>query len=149
MKTLTLLAILSLLAACPAQGPKGDTGPRGQTGPQGPPGMGTQGPVGPKGGGLYTSRQDVYCKQAMGARSDAGYGLRVACDDPNDLGLIGSCEGVSTPNSFLVSNAPGGWGDTAGSSFPPDWSCRWTFDPGPGPAELPLATANICCIKHQ
>lgn len=152
MKHLLILIPLCCNVACSdaeglrgEQGPQGPPGEIGATGPQGP-----QGSAGATGGGLYTSRQDVYCKQLLGARADAGFVLEVECNDPADPPLIGSCDGVTDPNAMLSTNRPGGWGDTTSSLAKSTWICTWTFpSQGVTPAELPGATANICCIKHR
>src|SRR5215216_279754 len=88
MRTLSLLCLAGALIGCPPQGTPGEQGPPGERGPAGPPGP--PGDAGPPGGGLYRTRQDVYCKTANGTTQAAAYGLELRCDHVDDLGLIGS-----------------------------------------------------------
>lgn len=144
----TILAIgVVLVAGCLARGPEGEQGEPGADGAQGA--QGERGLPGPAGGGLYTSRQNVYCKKAMGAQAAAAYRMQLECDSPKDLPLTGSCEGVNEANAHLVGNAPTGWGKDASLQSTAGWQCAWAFNPGPGPAELPQATVHLCCIQGQ
>jgi hypothetical protein len=102
-------------------------------GPRGP-----EGPEGPKGGGLYASKDDVYCREA----SFPGTLIATArCDAPEDLGLTGSCTDGAN-GAILANSEPVHWSND-GSLLSAQWQCEWSGPPG---AEG--GTARICCIKN-
>src|SRR5690606_29575967 len=153
-----LVLPLCFLLACDAsgtQGPKGDPGERGPAGPQGPQGpAGPQGPQGEAGapgmpgaigGGLYTSREDLYCVRATG--SSPGGALEVRCEDVADLPVSGRCGGSgSSEATVLRVNASENWDVPSGKA---GWRCDWALvstmtAPAGG---FPLAQAEICCVR--
>lgn len=173
-----VLLLAAALAACSGstgpQGPKGDAGPKGDigatgpTGPQGPQGIqGLQGVPGLANGGLYRDRSSVYCRQVSGiAVADGGFvfgtgRLQALCDDPRDLPLSGSCDGVRTEQGLsLIGSEPApigaAWNDstadggTIGSnSLAAGWACAWDFVPQGNAHDLPGATAHVCCVKNH
>lgn len=149
MKKFSGALCVLLLACADSQGPQGERGaegPRGETGPTGPPGV--QGEQGPIGGGLYMSRQDVYCKEKTGTAEEGLY-VQVECDDERDLPLMGSCDNVRDPNAVLIRNRPSGWGDKTSPFLTSGWLCSWEYAEGGHPTSLPDATAHLCCIKHR
>lgn len=110
---------------------------------------GSPGQIGPAGGGLYTSRNNVYCvSEAMPA--DAGVDTVIAkCRSDRDLPLVGSCDpspGVSFPISpfYLAVNEPGLW-EGMSPGRPADWTCVWVNERNT-PINMPGSRANICCI---
>jgi hypothetical protein len=116
--------------------------------------QGSTGATGPSGGGLYTSRNNVYCRQAVMANDPSVWTLSVSCLSDKDLPLTGSCEGtppynVSTSTQtpiYLVLNSPGFWeGENLG--HPATWDCAW-FNNKQQAVNVPDAHANICCIAH-
>jgi hypothetical protein len=125
-------------------GPPGPQGPQGATGAQGPQGatgaqgaQGAQGPQGPQGGGLYTSKNFVYC-QTTNAVVTAGLASPVAaCVDSNDLPIGGGCETDDTA-ARLVVFAPQNWSVPTSDSR---WACSWANAVGTN-----TYTARICCI---
>src|SRR5690606_3698255 len=83
------------------RGPAGPVGPQGPTGPQGPQGeAGPPGPQGAIGGGLYTSREDLYCVRATG--SSAAGDLSVRCEDVADLPISGRCGGSGSSEAHVL-----------------------------------------------
>ena len=133
------------------QGPAGPAGAPGATGVQGLTGpAGPQGPAGPAGaanGGLYTSRDNVYCNP-VSMPNDGSLSVSAPCLSDRDLPLAGSCESVGgTGNLTLGTNRPSGWqGMNVGN--PAQWTCGWLNSAGQD-VNVPGAQANICCIKHS
>lgn len=158
LRNLLVVAALSLLPACTEQGPQGpqgpvgpqgpqgERGPAGATGPTGPEGpMGPTGLQGPQGGGLYTQRDDLYCRKATEAAVDIGNKARVevACDDVDDLPLSGGCS-VNDNRVRLIESTQRLF-DNAG--VPGAWRCAWSFDAGATvPASLGVE-AFVCCVR--
>lgn len=157
MLRMLLVLPLCFFLACdaPGTGPKGDTGDRGPAGPAGPQGpvgppgpQGEAGPPGPRGaigGGLYTSREDLYCVRATG--SSAAGDLAVQCEDVADLPISGRCGGSGWSQATVLRvNASEYWDDPAGKA---GWRCDWalvsTMTAPPG--GFPLAQAEICCVR--
>lgn len=170
------IAVVALSGCAGDPGPQGPEGPRGPAGNDGtsltivqlsvgndhcptggiqvtaPAGdvsyvcNGTPGQTGQTGGGWYTSHDDVYCNEVTGATSTNNWRLTASCDSSTDLGLVGSCAGVTAAGIYLSENGPSEW-DTA--DFRAEWNCSWrTAGYGIPSDPLPNATATICCIKH-
>jgi hypothetical protein len=143
----TLLLLCLLVGCVPAsQGPKGDPGLPG------PPGPG--GDAGSPGGGFYTSRGNVYCRDQVGPL-DAGIftgTVTASCDSVADLPLTGTCDGQvlasattqPLPASF---NLPVYWDVPDGTARVPPaaWECLWLGSPPPNQSN---GHSRICCIKH-
>jgi hypothetical protein len=151
--TLTLEQLSPGDSRCPAGGTlltagdqttfvcNGDPGPAGSvgaTGSQGPQGL--TGVQGPPGGGLYTSRADIYCNEsAVGTTTGV---LIATCDTPDDLPLTGACEeSESTPVHLQTNGQIQNW-PNSNPSTPAEWMCGWTT------ASVPTGRARICCIQH-
>ena len=130
MRRLPLIAALAALTVVACKGPpgaqgeqglqglqglQGEKGPRGEEGDQGPrgePGLpgepGRSGPLGRPGGGVYQSRNDLYCRKTVataycavgqGCYGPCGEPVIASCDDPADLLLTGGCR--NSPQSGL------------------------------------------------
>lgn len=158
LRALLVLPLCFFLACDNAgTGPKGDTGDRGPVGPAGP--QGPQGPAGPQGpqgepgppgaqgaigGGLYTSREDLYCVRETGTTSGS---LSVSCEEVWDLPVSGRCGGSgSSQATVLRINTSESWDIPTGRAA---WSCDWALAetmtvPSGG---FPLAQAEICCVR--
>jgi len=131
------------------QGPQGATGGTGATGPAGPVGpTGPQGPPGAANGGLYTSRNNVYCNVVQMANDSSVTSVAASCNSDQDLPLTGSCASIGgTPNLTLIVNGPVFWaGMNVGN--PAAWSCGW-LNSASQVVNVPGAAATICCIKAQ
>lgn len=133
-------------------GPKGDTGAVGPAGPKGDTGpIGPQGPMGPRGGGLYTSRSQVYCNAVQGVpptQIGVVSGAMVAqCDKVEDLPLVGSCW-VRNPTTLSVEeNEPDSWDNSeGGASSPAGWSCSFRKAVGQPDSVYADAVARVCCV---
>ena len=142
-----LLASVFLACSSGDQGPAGPTGPQGPAGPQGPQGI--QGPPGATGGGLYTSRANVYCNVAtMGLGPPPPTFVIAQCNNDVDLPIVGSCaaNNVSAGSTLtLLFNGPVSW--NANSTGPAAWSCAWADTTG-GQVNVPQGQATICCVTH-
>jgi hypothetical protein len=140
-----LVSLLSalVLAACDktgpqgpqgTEGPQGDPGLVGTTGPQGDPGVvGTVGPPGQRGGGYYTSRNDVYCNYTSMAAGSAT-NVTAKCSTDYDIAVGGGCLGTVA----AVGSYPSFWsGVNIGN--PASWVCSYT-------SNQPGAQAWVCCV---
>lgn len=154
MRTSALVILFVSTLACTGKtGPPGAQGPAGQNGAQGIQGSqgakgdtGLQGIQGPPGGGLYTSRNDVYCNTVMMTANPTAFTVRAACNTDLDLPLAGSCEAPGTIALNLTTNGPNLWaGQNVGN--PAYWECGWT-PPGGAATNAPGALATICCVKR-
>jgi len=149
---------LVLVAACTEDGKVGPQGPRGEPGPEGPPGpqgpqglpgvqgpVGPQGVVGPQGGGIYTSRDDVYCNTAVG--SDNTGTLTASCSAPADLPLSGSCYSAQDNVAVVLTSQPDGWAP-ASTTISAGWLC--VFGKNGIRLNTPFASAAavICCVRR-
>lgn len=163
--SLAILGCDSLKGPAGPEGPagqKGDTGAPGATGPQGPVGptgaSGAAGATGATGGGLYTSKDSVYCVETPPAGVASSFAT-ARCDGGSDLLLFGGClEGgsavpavTSSTDVYVYSNAPYGVGATPILRRNPysGWECQWQVRPG-GTAPADWRTsgfrATACCI---
>lgn len=126
-----------------AQGAPGDPGAPGDKGDKGDPGL-----QGPPGGGLYTSRNDVYCNTAIPADMPSGASTLVAqCDTPRDLPLSGFCSQIDRDGANTRTRAAD-WG-LANSTLPASLFCEWSIaNTGIPLSQLPRAEAQICCVKN-
>ncbi|WP_248346427.1 hypothetical protein [Anaeromyxobacter paludicola] len=97
------------------------------------------------GGGLYTSRADIYCRHsAVGTTSGI---TGVSCDAAADLPLTGFCTEHETQLLHLASDPTNnGW--PGNSIFPAAITCIWTDNTGTAVNTLTTSQAHICCIKH-
>jgi len=103
---------------------------------------GAPGAAGTTGGGLYTSRDDVYCN-VSGVNN--GGNVVAACNTELDLPLSGSCE-PSSVNAIVTESRPVGWPTFPG--LPASWQCQFS---APGGGVIGTGTpggAYICCVKH-
>lgn len=155
MKRTLFVLPLVLLVACQEgsrgpvgpQGPEGSAGPQGPAGPQGVAGLqGPQGVQGPIGGGLYTSRDDIYCNTSPIGTTNGN--VSAACDTPEDLPLTGSCanhetKALNLSTNGFIENWPGR------STAPASWLCSWSGLDGVVVNVVPTAKASICCIRNQ
>ncbi len=129
------------------QGPIGPTGPKGDTGMQGMPGA-----PGMPGVNFYQSHSDVYCNTVQGAGAANNMELLAECDSAEDLGLTGACYGTLTqgtqnpPQAYHTGGRPIGWTSVGAV---PGWQCNWAPLTGTALVELPLATAQVCCIRKR
>ena len=170
---LTALLIAAVAASCKGElgtqgvsGPQGQTGTagqQGQTGPAGPTGStGATGAKGAANGGIYTSADQVYCVRNTNGLFHADGGMTfsvgsfsVACKDPRDLPLTGSCAAGETSNPF-PDNANGSIAiiDSQGLNpsadfFSSNWACSFRVSPSTSRDDLPRASAEICCILNH
>ncbi len=161
MKTSLRAAVVlaaALVACDDKQGPPGPAGPTGATGATGATGQ--TGATGAQGGGLYTAKTDLYCRQTTppGAIAAQGSTVTASCDTATDLPLTGGCnlggDASSLPALMLTESRPDNGGTSEGNgiwistSSPARWRCTWGFLSLPSAVNLPNATATICCIKH-
>lgn len=129
----------------------GAAGSMGATGLAGAPGpAGAQGPAGPPGaanGGIYVSRDNVYCNIAAMQPGQGILSVTASCSSPRDLPLVGSCTpGNAVPNLITFLNGPNFW-DGENSTNPANWSCGWLTQASQN-VNVPGATAVICCIRR-
>lgn len=163
------------------QGLQGERGDQGETGATGDPGaaglqgdQGVRGPIGPAGGGLYATRQDLYCRTTTitaanappcdydncgGCYGPCGVPVEASCDSADDLAQTGGCKNPSTSTVDLLmssSLAAALSGGDAGSATPARQTCTFTNanrcldpnDPSCGDnATLLGAAATICCLR--
>jgi len=130
-----------------AVGPAGPTGPRGYTGDTGPPGLtgatGPAGPTGPAGGGLYTSRSALYCRNAnaFGDGVTTFASVQATCDAEADLPISGGCNSQGG-GTRLFNSYPSGWANT---NLTAGWWCTFGVDSVIPPNAL-AGIAMICCV---
>lgn len=130
-------------------GATGNAGATGLTGAPGPAGAaGPAGPPGPANGGLYVSRDNVYCNAATMQAGPTILTVAAACNNAQDLPLAGSCTaGSAVPNLTTFLNGPGFWeGNNAAN--PANWTCGWLTASSQN-VNVPGATAVICCIRNS
>lgn len=154
-RVLWAAVVVAVLGGCSSdktgpQGPQGDPGPAGPAGPMGP--AGPQGPTGPQGpqgvpgatgGGLYTSRDAIYCNVVTMAAGDTS--VSASCNTEKDLPVTGSCQTKTTGTYSLAVNGPQFWHTQLG--FPAEWVCTWA--PASGSyVHIDGAQATICCITN-
>ena len=144
-----LFVFLILAAGCKdgpggasgSEGTKGDQGPQGPIGEQGP--IGPIGPQGPIGGGIYTSRDNVYCKRVVATVGATALIADARCDSADELPLQGYCDFKYDTEKYLESEGDLNW--QGNNTLAAGWSCLWRFH-----TISPVARnigANICCIK--
>lgn len=139
-----------------AVGPSGTTGATGQTGPIGPQGpAGATGPQGPMGGGLYTSKSDLYLRSvqspltAVPRLSFVDRETEAFCDDADDIAISGGCtvspDGGWVRNFFplIVSSNPVFWNDKSNNA---GWRCDAHADNETNQQRNFYVTATVSCI---
>lgn len=103
--------------------------------------QGVQGLTGPTGGGLYTSRDDVYCTYST-EHTGMGGAVAVSCKKESDLPLSGGCEPYAA-GTLIFRSQPVDWFTSPG--YPASWECHFATSGGsvgePG-------VARICCVNH-
>jgi hypothetical protein len=105
---------------------------------------GAAGAQGAQGGGLYTSRDDVYCDTVSGMDVKPSPGLSAECRQITDLPLSGSCNpGDATVEVFT--NKPMAW-TTQGQAVA-SWQCAFAVNGTPVTDHRPVS-ATICCVHH-
>lgn len=161
MRPVLLVAVVAAISSCSSfQGPKGDTGAQGPAGPAGPQGAegprgpqgapgtmgaaGMDGAPGPMGGGLYTSKAAVYCRDVSPGTPTQAI---AECLDANDLFVAGGCNDATTVGStgyYLATARPT---NVAGGG-PAGFECKWGAPTGTPNVDLVAAgaKARVCCI---
>ncbi|MBI2344435.1 MAG: collagen-like protein [Deltaproteobacteria bacterium] len=140
------------------QGPAGPQGAQGETGPQGPAGL-----QGPQGGGLYTTKSDLYLRTAATTSDDLSRDHRVEegaaiayCDNVTDIAVSGGCAitidfGETSENKkyqrkvTFTQNAPTAWQSTTSAA---GWHCagRGLDDSNLNQTWTYTITASLLCI---
>jgi hypothetical protein len=114
---------------------------------------GVKGDVGLTGGGIYTSRNDVYCDTVSMPNNPAVYRVTATCRTVSDLPLTGWCDLVSSllpaatkATLILEGQGPTNW-QGAGGADKADWSCSWA-NASNSYVNAVGATASICCVSN-
>lgn len=166
----------SLIGAAGADGAPGAVGPTGPRGAEGSPGSsgvpGPTGPTGPIGGGRYTKRGDLYCRESYATgNSDAGVSVAASCDAIADLLVLGGCSRAADfPDGGLIrADAAAGavltlsGVDSIGRGTLPTgstavhpavqgrWACSWALLPGAPALDWSKSglEATVCCLPGQ
>jgi hypothetical protein len=103
------------------------------------------GAPGAMGGGLYTSKTAVYCRDVAPV-SPSTYAI-AECTDANDLFVAGGCNDATTVGSTAYYLATARPTNVAGGG-PAGFECMWGAPTGTPNVDLSAvgAKARVCCI---